>query len=648
MAKNIDIARPYQRSIIDNTGVAKGNVLIQLPTGGGKTFIALKIATGAKRVIFLAPKINLLEQTHDAFSSLNPQIIKRKEPYDKTSNTFISTIQTISRRPYLLKELEIDTIIIDEVHYGHSGNMQKIIRENHNGKIVGLSATPYDITGKRISGFDTVIDDYDINYLIDKRFLVPVEAICPFELNLNDIKVTGGDYNLKELDYKMSSRPMISAVVDSTIDILKNHKKTIVFCVTIEHCNILANAYKRKFKEIGKPKSIKVMHSLVDKTERASILKAFSGADLDIIVSVDMITTGFDAPVTDTIVLARPTKSQVLYKQIVGRGTRPHKKKEFCLLLDCGNVIEELGMPLAPIVEVVKKTKAEKKEDSFCPHCKKRKKIKIVSYDGDEELYQVCANCLKEIDIYSGLSIIKCPCCNFVHSRNTHRKNIIVNKRGIALKCRNCSEFSALTLYADDFSHFPTLEQLIKSDIKKYIKNNRIHIFHRECFEKMISSLVQKKEQFYTELIFTKNDTKALYLHISKAIKIKTLEKCVKETTVDQSADKQFIDFCNSFMSDYNFENDLYTMKKLYLEKNKEDMPFSVYKNVAIWVLKRVSRNKARSRFITICNSTYPYTDFLPVIIKLENLYKSKHGQLMPFDKYSELATWYLTKLSRV
>ena len=180
-----------------------------LPTGGGKTVIAKFIAKkSAKRILFLAPRIELLDQTIEEFEELSPQIIHGTSKYDEAQRIFVSTLQTISQRSELLDILKIDLIIIDEIHYGASGKMQELIRERHKGCFIGLSATPYDINGVLLSGFDKVIDNYDIAFMVKNNYLCDVEAIAPLTLDLKSVSITAGDYNLKELDFKMMSNEL--------------------------------------------------------------------------------------------------------------------------------------------------------------------------------------------------------------------------------------------------------------------------------------------------------------------------------------------------------------------------------------------------------------------------------------------------------
>ncbi len=125
IGKNENIKlRPYQLDIVSQCNKASGNTLIMAPTGAGKTVMAKEIAareinTGGK-VLIVAPKTNLMDQTTEAFRELNPAVIHGSKQYDRECNLFVSTIHTAHKRDLGFTPT---MIIIDEVHYGFSGKM---------------------------------------------------------------------------------------------------------------------------------------------------------------------------------------------------------------------------------------------------------------------------------------------------------------------------------------------------------------------------------------------------------------------------------------------------------------------------------------------------------------------------------------------
>lgn len=160
--------RPYQQDIITQAIGSTKSTLIQVPTGGGKTLIAKEIAlelvNKGLQVLFVAPKIILMDQTAKVFKDLNPHIVHGINEYNQNHHVLISTIQTASRR-----DINPDVIFVDEIHYGFDGKMlQKLIKDKLGTRIIGLSATPFDKNGKQLEGFDLVLDQYDLKYMVEK------------------------------------------------------------------------------------------------------------------------------------------------------------------------------------------------------------------------------------------------------------------------------------------------------------------------------------------------------------------------------------------------------------------------------------------------------------------------------------------------
>ena len=299
---------PYQQDIIDKTIEFKGNTLIQLPTGGGKTLISYNIAIELynkynNQILFISPKINLMEQTLNTFKNSKPQKIHKNTPYDKNHPILISTIQTASRR-----DLNPDVIIIDEIHYGFDGKMiENLIRDKPNIRIIGLSATPYDRNGRLLQGFDLVINKYDMKYMIENEYLVPLESYVLVRQNLKNVKLIAGDYNLSQLSKVVSNNNTILEIIRTSKEFIEKSKKTIVFAVDINHCELLTEAFKNE------GFNAKSLHSNNDRDEFETI-ENFKKGYIKVLVSVLKLTTGFDVPDTDLAIIARPTKSQILYK----------------------------------------------------------------------------------------------------------------------------------------------------------------------------------------------------------------------------------------------------------------------------------------------------------------------------------------------
>ncbi len=382
--------RPYQQDIVDKTLNTTKSTLIQIPTGGGKTLISKEIAIKlindfGKQVLFVAPKIVLMQQTAEVFKNLKPHILHGTSKFDKNHHTLISTIQTASRR-----DINPDVIIIDEIHYGYDGVMiEKLIKDKPNLRIIGLSATPYDINGYLLKGFDVVLNQYDMKYMIQNGYLVPIRSFVLVSPDLSNVKILAGDYETNELSKAMSKNKIILEIVKTSKPFIENSNKVIVFAVDINHAELL----KIAFCEEGFVAA--ALHSNLSKEQVDLEIDRFKKGYTKILVSVLMLTTGFDVPETDVAIIARPTKSQNLYKQMVGRIARLSKDKKYGVLLDCGNVIQNLGKPLDPIIE---KDELDKKTQKLL--CKKCDSEHIKLKKAKDHLYWECQDCgdIKELE----------------------------------------------------------------------------------------------------------------------------------------------------------------------------------------------------------------------------------------------------------
>ena len=393
--------RPYQRDIIDRATNTEGSVLIEAPTGSGKSVMAREIARReidkGGVVLAVAPKITLLDQLAATFADLRPQIIHQAKRYDKRSGLFVSTIQTAHRR-----ELNFTPtmIIIDEVHHGFSGKMIANLLNEFDGRLIGLSATPYDKEGEPLQGFDLHIDDYDMRYMIEHGYLVPLRCYEPIEVDLTGIRITGGDYNQGDLAKKFNTIDSVMQVVAATKEMIKARKQALAFTVTINHAQALAEAYN----DAGIPAA--AMHSKLADDEKSAIMEAFKRGELKVLTNPDMLTTGFDHPPTDTVVLARATKSANLYRQMVGRVLRPSDGKIDAVMLDCAGVIADLGFPTEPIEPKRKRRRNATQQKKRCEACDSERIYRRID---DKKSAWICAACGHEEAIEP--SGHKCEAC---------------------------------------------------------------------------------------------------------------------------------------------------------------------------------------------------------------------------------------------
>ena len=424
------ILRPYQFSIAQTVKKLNSSVLIEAPTGAGKSVIACEIAKDeiAKGgiVLIVAPKIILLEQLQDTFQDLEPQIIHGSKDYNATHSVFISTLQTAHKRDL---GFEPSMIMIDEVHFGFSGKMIKMLLEDFNGRLIGLSATPYDQNSKHIEGFNKHISEYNLNYMFKYNYLVQPICYAPVKVDLSHVTVQAGDYNQLELDNSFNNFENISQIVENSKDLIEKQKAALIFCINISHANAVASA----FTEAGI--ITKSIHSKLSKKEQDTIMKEYREGTVKMLANPMMLTTGFDDPATDCIVLARATKSQNLYRQMVGRGLRLFKGKTHAKIIDCAGVIDNLGLPTEPQKPNVMPLS---KRVTCCPSCESTRIYRVK--DEYEGFIRKCADC----GYYEEIQTQGCE-CELCAAINDSSAKYFTKENALYLECTECSHHTLIS-----------------------------------------------------------------------------------------------------------------------------------------------------------------------------------------------------------
>jgi superfamily II DNA or RNA helicase len=316
--------------------------LIKIPTGGGKTVIFASLSSQVKgRVLIVVPSKELREQAFEKIKAIDETInignVQAKLD-EVDSKIVIASRQSLThkkstRMQRMLKHGDFEYIIFDEVHQAVD-QVEKIINKiNKTAKIIGFTATPYNKELNKI--FDKIHFERDIFNMILNGYLCEPKAIMvQSKTNLNHVKVVAGEFNLKELEEAVNNGDRNELIVKAYIEYAKHRKSTIVFASGISHCNSI----KEEFKRNGiKCESI---DSTMSKDERESVIESFTSGKIPVLVNVAVLTTGFDHPETDCIILARPTKSRILYEQIIGRGLRIADNKEDCLIIDINDVVK--------------------------------------------------------------------------------------------------------------------------------------------------------------------------------------------------------------------------------------------------------------------------------------------------------------------
>ena len=329
------------------------NILYQLPTGGGKTVVFSEIArryienTG-KKVVVLTHRIELSVQTSNMLTGfgVNNKIINSevKELKDQDEFTcFVAMVETLNNR-LQEEKVEINNIglvIIDEAHYN---SFRKLFKYFEHATILGVTATPLSSNIKlpMKDNYQKLIVGESIGALIKKNFLSKAN-VYNYDVGLQTLKLgINGDYTVKSSDELYGNQNMLTKLVTAYTEIAKG-TKTLIFNNGI---NTSRYVYET-FKKAGF--NIRHLDNKNSAAERREILDWFSNTPDAILTSVSILTTGFDEPTVETIILNRATRSLTLYFQMIGRGSRVLPNKKEFNVVDMGNNVARFGMWEAPI-----------------------------------------------------------------------------------------------------------------------------------------------------------------------------------------------------------------------------------------------------------------------------------------------------------
>lgn len=329
------------------------HLLYQLPTGGGKTVIFSEIvrrylAEYNKKVVVLTHRIELCKQTSKMLKSFNVKnkiinSVIKELPDQEEYSCFVAMVETLKNR-LNDEKLEIDNVglvIIDEAHYN---SFRKLLVSFKNSFILGVTATPLSSNIKlpMNENYNELIVGDPIYRLIENGFLAKAVTYS-YDVGLTSLKVgINGDYTVKSSDDLYTNMAMQEKLLHAYTE-KSLGKKTLIFNNGI---NTSLYVYET-FREAGY--DIRHLDNTTTTEDRKEILAWFKHTPDAILTSVGILTTGFDEPTVETIILNRATKSLTLYFQMIGRGSRKLPGKDNFTVIDLGNNAARFGLWSEPI-----------------------------------------------------------------------------------------------------------------------------------------------------------------------------------------------------------------------------------------------------------------------------------------------------------
>ena len=353
--------RRWQKKVIDEfPDIIKNykKFILKAPTGAGKTVLASEIINKfykRKKIVVLCHRLVLLELLDKGLSSDHKVkklgLSEEGIPF-KGYDVLIST--NLRSREFLLKAIKAcDLLIIDEAHrVSPNGQAYKELLDqfdkesNTNSKLLGLTASPERRTGDQKDqlglAFDAIIDCADIEELIREGVLVPAEYRSFFihDLELQNMDISTGDFPIEQLSNAIIKSSMIEYAINIYINEKSKMKEKPIsawFCPDI----VVAEETKKQVSE--RNLKVELITAKTPMKERMEILQKHEDGDLECLISVGVLSEGWDNPNCNVIVHLRPTLSKVFWGQSVGRGLRSSEGKSKCLVIDVSSNYTTFG-----------------------------------------------------------------------------------------------------------------------------------------------------------------------------------------------------------------------------------------------------------------------------------------------------------------
>ncbi len=374
--------RQYQQdalaAVYQHLRTRDDNPCVVLPTGSGKTPLLAQICRDTAerwqgRILVLSHVKELLEQAAKHLSSFLPINMVGLHSAglgrrDTAHPVIVAGIQTVANLAGELGPFNI--IVVDEAHLipeKGEGRYLTFLRDakvvNPKVRVIGLTATPFRLGSGRLCKPGNILNhvcyEANVKELIVDGWLCPLRTKRGIECaNLSNVKIAStGDFATDEMQAAFES--IIKPACEEIAALCAERKSVLIFAAGVEHCRMVADALGGEM-VVGE----------TDARGRASLIARFRAGEIKYLVNVGVLTTGFDAPNVDAVVLLRATMSAGLYCQMVGRGLRKHPAKTDCLILDYGDNAVRHG-PIDRIEVVDKKGKgaAEETPGKECPNC---------------------------------------------------------------------------------------------------------------------------------------------------------------------------------------------------------------------------------------------------------------------------------------
>lgn len=332
------------------TKVAAGHrrVLLVAPTASGKTVIAAAMIDGAaadgRNILVIAHRREIVAQTVAklAAAGVEAGVIQAGCQHQPELSVQVASIQTLHARAIRGSRMAMppaDLLVIDEAHHARAATYQATIDAYPEAIVIGLTATPCRQDGKGLGEiFQSLVECPQVAELVAQGFLVPSQVYAPSTPDLTGVRVERGDYVEAQLAERVNTAELVGDIVTHRLK-LGGSRPTVCFATGINHSRHIRD----QFREAG------VVAEHIDGStpidQRDEILRGLASGAVEVVSNCQVLTEGWDCPDIGCLILARPTRSLGLFRQMIGRALRPAPGKVDAIILDHSGSVFIHGLP---------------------------------------------------------------------------------------------------------------------------------------------------------------------------------------------------------------------------------------------------------------------------------------------------------------
>ncbi len=310
-----------------------------------------------KQMLILAHRSELLDQACHKIRQANPDLNVAVEQAgrvaDPSCDVVVASVPTLGRKESKrLKRLDPDRfylIVVDEAHHATAKTYTRVLEyfgvfeEDTRKLLVGFTATPKRGDGQGLDAvFQEIVFSRSLPEMIHEGFLSPLAGYrVETDIDLSRVKIRMGDFVISQLSQAVNIEKRNNLIVKVYSSLLKE-KQTLCFCVDVAHAHSVADA----FNENGI--SAAAVSGDMERPQREKALSDFHDKKIQVLANCMVLTEGYDEPIIAGIIIARPTKSPLLYTQMIGRGTRLYPGKEDVTIVDIVDATREHTLSLLP------------------------------------------------------------------------------------------------------------------------------------------------------------------------------------------------------------------------------------------------------------------------------------------------------------